>query len=221
MRVVRKEKKNKIKNKKQVVEQKKVYIPWKIRSKKYSEYPYIVTVSFFKKNVFLSASDLRGRIKYWTNAGRLGFKGRDKTQFLALITIATNFFKNLRRYGIRDFFLKFKNFKRTRYAIKKAIRKSRILGWSRRGLRFRQRPYKKVTRWRWKWIARKGKKKKKRRVEIKVLIIRPKKEFFGKGKRKVRLLGIWTELNVSFNGCRTKKARRKRRRRRARRIYLR
>jgi ribosomal protein S11 len=178
MRVVRKEKKNKNKNKKQVVEQKKVYIPWKIRSKKYSEYPYIVTVSFFKKNVFLSASDLRGRIKYWTNAGRLGFKGRDKTQFLALITIAQNFFKKLTRYGIRDVFLKFKNFKRTRYAIKKAIRKSRILGWSKRG--FRRSAYKKVAKWRWKWIERKGKKKIKKRRKIWVLIKRPKKNSLAK-----------------------------------------
>ena len=48
-----------------------------------------------------------------------------------------------------------------------------------------------------------------------------KKRIMKYGKpRKIRFLGIWTELHVSFNGCRKRKDRRKRSRRRAKRIRL-
>lgn len=214
MRIIRKEKK---KNKKKLrVEQKKGgYRPWKVRSKKYSEYPYIVTVSFFRKTIFLSASDLRGRIKVWTNAGRLGFKGGDRTQFLAIVEVAQKFFKKLPRYGIRDVFLKFNDFRRSRHAIRKALRKLKLTG--KRGPKNQPK--------RWKWVKVNGKK-------IKVTK-KPKRKFLTKkgknkltykpkrGSRKIRFLGIWTELNISFNGCRNKKKRRKRKRRRARKIRLR
>ncbi len=183
MRITRREKKNK-KQKQRLEAKKKIYSPWKGRSKKYSEYPYVVTVSFFRKNLFLSASDLCGRIKYWISAGRGGFKGKDKQNHLAIVTIAEKFFSKLVRYGIRDVFLKFKNYKRNRYAIRKAIRKKKLLG-ARRRRRF-------------KW---KGRKK-----------IR--------GNRKMRFLGIWTELHISFNGCRKKKQRRKRSKRHTKRIRL-
>lgn len=211
MKVVRKEKLNKKKKQKQIIEQKKIYTPWKVRSKKYSEYPYIVTVSFFRKNVFLSASDLRGRIKYWTNAGRLGFKGGDKTQYMAIVTVAESFFKKLTRYGIRDVFLKFKNYKRPRNAIKKAIRNLKLTGSKRR------KKYKIIRRLKWKWVPIKGKNGKKKNKRIQVWMTMKKKR---KGVRKVRFLGIWTELHVSFNGCRNKKQRRKRHRRKAKRIHL-
>lgn len=211
MKIVRKEKIIKNKKQKQVIEQKKVYTPWKVRSKKYSEYPYIVTVSFFRKNVFLSASDLRGRIKYWTNAGRLGFKGGDKTQYMAIVTVAESFFKKLTRYGIRDIFLKFKNYKRPRNAIKKAIRNLKLTGSRRR------KKNQTIRRWKWQWVPIKGKKTKKRMR----ILMNIKKTRKLKGFRKVRFLGIWTELHVSFNGCRNKKQRRKRHRRKAKRIHLR
>lgn len=216
MRIVRKEKK-KNKKKQRVEQNKGGYRPWKVRSKKYSEYPYVVTVSFFRKTIFLSASDLRGRIKLWTNAGRLGFKGGDRTQFLAIVEVAQKFFKKLPRYGIRDVFLKFNNFRRSRHAIRKAIRKLKLTG--KRG------PKKQPNRW--KWVKRNGKrikikkqvrrrKKLQQSFKLKSTNIKPKR-----GSRKVRFLGIWTELNISFNGCRDKKKRRKRKRRRARKIRLR
>lgn len=188
MKIVRREKKNKRHNQRLELK-KKTYNPWKVRSKKYSEYPYVVTVSFFRKNVFLSASDLRGRIKFWTNAGRLGFKGADKTQYMAVVTVAEKFFKKLVRYGIRDVFLKFKNYKRSRNAIKRAIKKLKLTG--------------KKTRW--KKFKLGGKTKNQKLY----------------GTRQVRFLGIWTELHISFNGCRKKKERRKRQRRNTKRISLR
>lgn len=196
MRVTRKEKKNN-KQKQRADLKKSIYNPWKVRSKKYSEYPYVITVSFFRKNVFLSASDLRGRIKLWTNAGRLGFKGADKTQYLTVVTVAEKFFKKLMRYGIRDVFLKFNNYKRSRWAIKKAIKKLKLAG---------TKKYKAQAQ-RWVWKTVKGKK---------VKTILPSQN----GKRKIRFLGIWTELHVSFNGCRKRKDRRKRQRRKAKRIRL-
>lgn len=196
MRIVRKEKKNKKQKQKQRKEHKKIYTPWKVRAKKYSEYPYIVTVSFFRKNVFLSASDFRGRIKFWTNAGRLGFKGSDKTHYMAVVTIAEKFFKKLRRYGIRKIFLKFKNYKRPRNAIRKALKKLRILYRSRK------------PHWKTKSIIKNGKR------------IKHRVKGYTKWWPKFKVIGIWTELHVSFNGCRNKKQRRKRHRRRAKRIRL-
>lgn len=195
MRIVRKEKKNK-KQKQRIVQTNKIYNPWKVRSKKYSEYPYIVTVSFFRKNIFLSASDFRGRIKVWTNAGRLGFKGADKTQYMAVVAIAQKFFKKLRRHGIRKIFLKFKNYKRPRHAIKKALKKLRVISRSK-------------WCWRTKLVKKHGKK-----ITIKI------KTKVGKKGLNLKILGMWTELHVSFNGCRNKKQRRKRHRRRAKRIRL-
>lgn len=127
MRIVRREKKNK-KQKLGAEKIKTEYNIWKARPKKYSEYPYVVTVSFFRRNIFISASDIRGRIKLWSNTGRLGFVGNDKKQYIALIDTAKRFFENLVRYGIRDIFLKFNNFKRTRYAIRKAIKLAKLAG---------------------------------------------------------------------------------------------
>ena len=202
MKVIRKEKKSK-KQKQRSELKKKIYNPWKVRSKKYSEYPYVVTVSFFRKNLFLSASDLRGRIKFWTNAGRLGFKGADKTQYMAIVTVAEKFFKKLIRYGIRDVFLKFKNYKRPRNAIKKAIKNLELAG-----------PQTKQKFKNWKWITKLVKGKRKR---IKIWTQNSSRT---NSVRKVRFLGIWTELHVSFNGCRNKKQRRKRQRRRAKRIRI-
>jgi ribosomal protein S11 len=139
---------------------------WIPRSRKYSKYPYLLTISFFRSNVFLTASDFQGRIKVWTNAGRSGFKGRVKTDYMALITVTEHFLKRLYKFGIRYVFFKFKNFRRGRFAIRKAFRRN-------------------------------------------------------KRKYRFRFLGVWTELHISFNGCRNKKCRRKRKRRFARRRWFR
>jgi hypothetical protein len=47
---------------------------------------------------------------------------------MAIVTVAEAFFKKLSRYGIRDIFLKFKNYKRSRNAIKKAIKNLKLTG---------------------------------------------------------------------------------------------
>jgi hypothetical protein len=81
---------------------------------------------------------------------------------MALITVTTNFLKKLYKYGIRYVFFKFKNYRRGRFAIRKALRRI-------------------------------------------------------KRKFRFKFLALFTELHVSFNGCRKKKLRRKRKRRYARR----
>lgn len=232
MRIKRKEKKE-IKKKKRLEQKKGGYIPWKVRSKKYSEYPYVVTVSVFRKTLFLSASDLRGRIKVWLNVGRLGYTGRNRTQYAALVAVAQQFFKKLPRYGIRDVFLRFSNIKRARHAIRKAIRKLKLAGQQRNSkYKSKHKPKPKPkpkTQWKWLRIKKKSKRVKigtgqifrmrNRRVRIKVKV-KEQPKTPKRGSRKVRFLGIWTELHISFNGCRNKKKRRKRKRRRARKIRL-
>jgi len=123
MKISRKQKKNQKKLKKSAP--RKNYKPWATRSPKYSDFPYLITVSFFRRNLFLTAADFQGRIKVWTNAGRVGFKGRTKTEYLALITVTQDCLKKVWMYGIRHVFLKFKNFRRARNAIRKAIRLNR------------------------------------------------------------------------------------------------
>ena len=189
MRIQRREKKNK-KQKTKIESKNKIYNPWRVRSKKYSEYPYVVTISVVKKNVYFSATDLRGRIKYWINAGRAGFKTKEKTRPLALFTTTEKFFKKLLRYGIHDIFIRFKNYKGRTYQIQKALRKLKLARRSRlKG------KVKKFKNW--------NRKHQKRQ------------------RRRLRVLGIWTDLHISFNGCCPKKKRRKRTRRHPARIRIR
>lgn len=168
MKIRRKPSKKKNKNLLRKEQSKKVYKRWTTRPRKYSRLPYLITVSFFRRNIFFTAADFQGRIKVWTNAGRFGFKGRNKTEYMAIITVTQGFLKKVWNYGIRYVFFKFKNFRRSRNAIRKALRMNK-----------------------------------------------KKKQY------RLKFLGIWTELHISFNGCRHKKLRRKRKRRKARRRILR
>lgn len=163
---VRRKQNKKLKNKGRK-EQPKHYKRWLARPQKYSRFPYLITVSEFRRNIFLTAADFQGHIKFWTNAGRAGFKGRNKTEAVAITSLTKTFFKKVWDYGIRTVFLKFKHCKRAHHAVKKALRTNRFTH-----------------------------------------------------KNFLKLLGVWTELNLSFNGCRRKKLRRKKRRRRARKTII-
>ena len=94
---------------------------WISRIPKYSKLPYLITISFKRKNIFLTASDFKGRIKVWTSAGRVGFKNQDKIQHYSVITITAQFLKQLFKFGITQCFLKLKNFHRNWYAFRKLI----------------------------------------------------------------------------------------------------
>jgi ribosomal protein S11 len=129
MRKLRYNKRKKFKNKKKNQLRTKPLIigknRWIAKKKTFSPYPYIITVSFYKRNVFFTLSNIKGQIKIWTSSGRLHFKGRDKTTYMAIIQINQIFFKKIWRLGIRCAILKLKNVSRTRIAIRKSIRMMR------------------------------------------------------------------------------------------------
>lgn len=210
MRIKRKQKKGKPKN---IIQKSKLNKEkWKKKRKKYSKYPYLITISVLRKNVYLSACNLKGHIKLWTNTGCLQFKNKEKTNFFAIITTSQLFFKNLLRYGIRDIFIKFNGYQRARFAIRKVIKLLKLPK-SKRRLVWQEKEYTKME------FNKKYLKSKKVDKYIKVTKIK-RYTTWAKRKRKVRFLGIWTELNISFNGCRKKKLKRKRKRRYKKRIII-
>lgn len=102
---------------------------WVSRNQKFSSNPYVITVSHYRRNIFFTVSDIEGHTKLWVNSGRCGFKGRDKTNKMAVLTIANLFFKRLCLSGIKKAIFKYKNFNKNRWQIRKAIRR---FHWKRR-----------------------------------------------------------------------------------------
>ena len=96
---------------------------WVARKKKFSNYPYVITVSHYRRNVFFTAANLRGQTKLWISSGRCGFHGRNKINKMAVITVANIFFKKVRNYGIRFVILKYKNYNKNRWQIQKVLKK--------------------------------------------------------------------------------------------------
>lgn len=97
---------------------------WTKKSFKYSFYPYLLIISFFRRNVFLTATNHLGQTKCWTSSGRAGFKGRVKIEHMALVTTANNFFQKIWNQGIRHMLLIFKNYNPRHKAIIRAIKLS-------------------------------------------------------------------------------------------------
>jgi len=102
---------------------------WVARKKTFSPYPYILTISYYKSNVFFTVADIEGRTKGWTSTGRSGFKNKDKTTYMAIVKVTELFFKKVWSLGIRRVILKLKNVyqRSTRFAIRKSLRKTRKL----------------------------------------------------------------------------------------------
>lgn len=122
--------KKKNKNKKLRLDQKNpVRNRWIARKKTFSDNPYVITISHYRRNIFFTAADFQGQTKLWLNSGRCGFKGREKINTMAVLTVANTFFKRLYRSGIRVAIFKYKNFNKTRWQIRKAIKKFK---WKRR-----------------------------------------------------------------------------------------
>jgi ribosomal protein S11 len=128
MRKIRHRRKIKPKKKNQKLRTKPLILAkkrWVAKKKTFSPYPYIITVSFHKRNVFFTLSNIKGQTKMWTSSGRFHFKGRDKTAFMAIIQISEFFLKKIWRLGIRRAILKIKNANRKRFAVRKTIRRLR------------------------------------------------------------------------------------------------
>lgn len=169
MKIVRHSNKKTKKQKKVQKQPNKFENRWKTRPRKiFSRYPYLMTFAQYRRNVFLTIADFRGRIKIWTSIGSGGYKNKEKIDFLAVFPVVKDFLKTVERRRLNIFFIKFKNLRR-RGGARKAFRKV-----------------------------------------FKTFLQRTR-------KKKFRFLGCWTELHISFNGCRVKKQRRKRKRRRAKR----
>jgi ribosomal protein S11 len=88
---------------------------WPKKTFKYSSYPYIVIISFFRRNIFFTLTNYIGATKYWTNSGRSGLKGRSKINYAALTTITENFFQKIWMQGIQTMLLVFKNYNKHRH----------------------------------------------------------------------------------------------------------
>jgi ribosomal protein S11 len=102
---------------------------WLARKTTFSPYPYVLTISYHRKNVFFTIADIRGNTKGWLSSGRFGYKTKDKTTYMAMVNLTQLFVKKAWSLGVRRAILKFKNIskKSLRYAIRKALRKSRKL----------------------------------------------------------------------------------------------
>jgi ribosomal protein S11 len=121
-------KRNKQQSKRRYIKSKSfIKIPWKSKPKTFSLYPYIIIVSFFRRNLFLNLTDLKGQTKIWINAGQCGFSGRAKVAYMASVSIMQNFIQRIWKYGARVVILKFKNGIGPRRSIKRAIVQNRIL----------------------------------------------------------------------------------------------
>jgi ribosomal protein S11 len=81
----------------------------KVQKKTFSPYPYIMTVSYYKSNVFFTVADIEGHTKIWTSSGRSGFKSKDKTTYMAVVRVMSLFLKKVWAIGIRHMILKFRN----------------------------------------------------------------------------------------------------------------
>lgn len=96
---------------------------WIARTKTFSNSPYVITISHYRRNIFFTAADLTGQTKFWMNSGRCGFKGRNKINNFALLILANTFFKTLRRSGIRILIFKYKNYNKNRWQFKKIVKR--------------------------------------------------------------------------------------------------
>jgi ribosomal protein S11 len=102
---------------------------WITRKKAISPYPYLITISYYKSNVFFTVADINGHTKGWTSTGRAGFKNKDKTTYMALVRVTELFYKKVWSLGVRRAILKLRNLSKRgpRAAIRNSLRKIRRL----------------------------------------------------------------------------------------------
>lgn len=98
---------------------------WKSRKKTFSLYPSVMTISYYKSNVYFILADMEGHTKIWTSTGRSGFKNKDKTTYMAIVRAMELFLKKIWNMGIRHMILQFRNLykRQPRFAIRFSLRK--------------------------------------------------------------------------------------------------
>ena len=98
---------------------------WISRAKKYTPYPCLVVISIHSRNVFFNITDHAGQTYFWTSAGRYGFRGRDRKQFMAIREMTNRTFDVIHNSGIKRTILVLKNHYRSNtFAIKHGIKNS-------------------------------------------------------------------------------------------------
>lgn len=116
-------KKNKKNKKLRLIQKNTVKKRWVTKKKTFSNYPYVITVSHYRRNIFFTAANLKGQTKLWISSGRCGFHGRNKVNKMAVLTVANAFFKKVSSYGIKYAIFKYKNYNKNRWQIQKVLRK--------------------------------------------------------------------------------------------------
>ena len=116
------------KNKKiRLIQKNSVKKRWVTKKKTFSSFPYVITISHYRRNIFFTAANLKGQTKLWISSGRCGFHGRNKINKMAVFTVANAFFKKVASYGIKYAIFKYKNYNKNRWQIQKVIKKLRRL----------------------------------------------------------------------------------------------
>lgn len=115
--------KKKNQKKTRLVQKKQVKTRWIARKKTFSNYPYVITIAHYRRNIFFTAANLKGQTKLWISSGRCGFRGRNKINKMAIFTVANSFFQKVYTYGIKYVILKYKNYNRNRWQIQKVLKK--------------------------------------------------------------------------------------------------
>jgi len=54
-----------------------------------------LTITFFRRNIFFVATDIKGEIKLALTCGRFGFKGRNKVVFMAVSETTKEFLRQV------------------------------------------------------------------------------------------------------------------------------
>lgn len=157
-----------------------------------SRIPKIVQLYQQRRNIYLYLKDVRGAIKYSLSTGRLGFKGRSKYAYQAIVSLAQEFLKELKNRGVRHILFNFCSKKRTRKAFIKGVKTTLYSGM-----------WEGQPKWKWlKWNYGDWTKGKQKWGWKKV-------EWFGnRWPLKMWLSGIILTTKTQHNGSRRKKKRR-------------
>lgn len=111
--------KNKIKSRKQLKGKNK-----RAQSLIIKQSLYLLTITFFRRNIFLVACNIKGEIKICLSSGQLGYKNKNKIAFVPVSETTKKFLRLVWRLGIRRVIIRYKGYHRIRKAFIKAFRTS-------------------------------------------------------------------------------------------------
>ncbi len=95
------------------------------RKKQLKKTPYVVHMSAYRRNLFIHLRTLGGILLYSLSTGHFGYKGRNKTAFLAVVELVSVFLKRIKVKKINHIFFWFTQFTYYRRPFKKALKTSK------------------------------------------------------------------------------------------------